>query len=84
MLRPGETLTMTRRSASAVVHVIEGAGVGVIDDVTIDWSEADTFAIPTHATVELRNQSDVAPAFLFLIDDAPLQRRLCIYEEFTT
>jgi len=83
MLRPGETLTMTRRSASAVVHVIEGAGEGVIDDVTVNWAEADTFAIPTHARVVLRNASARAPAFLFLIDDAPLQRRLGIHEEFS-
>lgn len=83
MLRPGETLTMTRRSASAVVHVIDGTGEGIIDGATIDWTEADTFAVPTHAEVALRNASNSAPAFLFLIDDAPLQRRLGIYEEFT-
>ena len=82
MLRPGETLTMARRSASAVAHVIEGAGAGVVDGVTIDWSEADTFAVPTHAEVTLRNASNGAPAFLFLVDDAPLQRRLGIYEAF--
>lgn len=82
MLRPGETLTMTRRSASAVVHVIEGAGEANVDGAAVDWSPADTFAIPTHADVAIRNRSDRAPAFLFLIDDAPLQRRLGIYEEF--
>ena len=82
MLRPGETLTMTRRSASAAVHVIEGAGEGIVDEVTFDWSESDTFAIPTHADVTIGNASDSAPAFLFLLDDAPLQRRLGIYEEF--
>jgi gentisate 1,2-dioxygenase len=83
MLRPGETLTMTRRSASAVVHVIDGTGEGIIDGATIDWTEADTFAVPTHAEVALRNASNSAPASLCLIEDAPLQRRLGIYEEFT-
>ncbi len=48
MLRPGETLRLVRRSASAVVHAVEGA----------------------------------SPAFLFMVDAAPLQRKLGIYAEF--
>lgn len=84
MLRPGESLTMTRRSASAVMHVVEGSGEGIVDSVMISWSEADTFAIPTHAEFTMRNASNTASAFLFMVDDAPLQRRLGIYEEFTS
>ena len=36
--------------------------------------------MPTHADVLLANASSVAPAYLFVVDDVPLQRKLGIYE----
>jgi gentisate 1,2-dioxygenase len=82
MLRPGEEVALTRRSASSVFHVIEGRGEARVDETDIAWSEADTFAAPTHAEIRVRNNSSKSPAFLFTVDDAPLQRRLGFYEEF--
>ena len=82
MLRPGEEIALTRRSTSAVFHAVEGMGESIVDDKEMRWTEADTFAAPTHARIRLRNNSDSAPAFLFTVDDAPMQRRLGIYECF--
>ncbi|HEU0202635.1 MAG TPA: cupin domain-containing protein [Burkholderiaceae bacterium] len=82
MLRPGEELRLPRRSSSAVFHVVEGAGSAVIDGVSLRFGEADTLAAPTHAEVQLANASGKAPAFLFMVDDAPLQRKLGFYEVF--
>ena len=82
MLRPGETITPRKRSASSVLHVIQGEGEALIDGVEMAWSEADTFAVPTHANVQIRNGSSAKPAYLFLVDDAPMHRKLGIYEEF--
>jgi gentisate 1,2-dioxygenase len=82
MLRPGETVAVTRRSASAVLHVIEGEGEAEVDGVTLAFSDHDTLAIPTHAKVLLSNRKTKVPAFLFQIDDAPLQRKCGFYEEF--
>jgi gentisate 1,2-dioxygenase len=82
MLRPGESTTLTRRSAASVFHVIEGSGESLIDDTSLAWSESDTFVAPTHANISLTNRSSKSPAFLFLVDDAPLQRKLGFYEEF--
>jgi len=82
MLRPGETATPLRRSASAVVHVIEGEGESVVDGAEIAWEEDDTFAVPGHSELTLTNHSTRAPAFLFVVDDAPIQRKLLFYEEF--
>jgi len=82
MLRPGETLVPVKRSASSVVHIIEGEGEAKIDNAEMCWSESDTLAIPTHAQVEIRNASNEKPAYLFLVDDAPMQRKLGFYEEF--
>ncbi len=81
MLRPGETARPIRRSSSAVLHCIEGQGEALIDGETIRFAESDTFATPTHAEIEILNRTS-KPAFLFQVDDAPMQRKLGFYEEF--
>lgn len=82
MLRPGETWKPVRRSASGVLHAVEGAIEASVEGVALRLEASDTAAVPTHATVEIRNASGSRPAFLFLVDDAPLQRKLGFYEEF--
>ncbi len=82
MLRPGERLSMPRRSSSAVFHVVEGEGIASIDGTELPFVEADTLAAPTHARITLENRSSTSPAFLFMVDDAPLHRKLKIYEVF--
>ena len=79
-LRPGEELRLPRRSASAVLHVVEGSGTALVDDATHRFETADTLAVPTHADLLLANASGTASAYLFVVDDAPLQRKLGIYE----
>jgi gentisate 1,2-dioxygenase len=83
MLRPGEELTLQRDSASAVFHVVEGHLRADIGGVALAAEDADTLAAPAHAQVSFANRSANKPAFLFRIDDAPLQRRIGIYERFT-
>ena len=80
--RPGETVRPARCSASAAIHVIEGRGHSRIDGVDADWEESDTFVVPTHAEVEIANGSASDPLHLFIVDDAPLQRKLGFYEVF--
>lgn len=80
MLRPGETLKPPRRSSSAVLHVVEGDGQISVDGQVMNWTVNDTMAIPTHARVEIANSSEKKPAFLFQVDDAPMQRKLGFYE----
>jgi gentisate 1,2-dioxygenase len=82
MLRPGEEVRMNRRSSSAVFHVVTGGGSAVIDGVEMQFQEADTFAAPTHATTQLRNASKTEATYLFMVDDAPMQRKLGFYESF--
>lgn len=82
MLRPGEDLRLTRRSASSVFHVVEGSGTATVDGQALAFGESDTFAAPTHAEIRLANASGKTPAFVFVVDDAPLHRKLGFYEEF--
>jgi len=82
MLRPGEVCKLPRRSAAAVLHAVEGRGDAEIDGVSFAWREHDTLAVPTHASLAIANGSAKRPSFLFMVDDAPLQRRIHIYQEF--
>ena len=80
MLRACEVAKPPRRSASAVLHVVEGEVEAQIDGVTLNAGAHDTFAVPTHAKVAVANKSRRKPAFLFQVDDAPMQRKLGFYE----
>ena len=81
MLRPGESRVLAQRTASSVIHVVEGVGESDIDGTSIKWETHDITALPTHAKAQIRNTSSEKPAFLFVVDDAPLQRKLRFYRE---
>jgi gentisate 1,2-dioxygenase len=81
-LRPGEQVRLPRRSASAVCHVVEGAGTALLGGEALKFSESDTIAVPTHEEIWVANDSSAEPTYLFMVDDAPLQRKLGIYEVF--
>ncbi len=80
LLRAGQDWRPRKRSASSVVHVIEGRGESVIDGTLLQWSEGDTLAVPTHA--EVTHRASAHDAYLFHVDDAPMQRALGFYEDF--
>jgi gentisate 1,2-dioxygenase len=80
MLRPGETAKPPIRSASAVFHVVKGAGASTINGTRFDWKQGDTFSAPVFARIE-HAVAGREPAFLIRIHDAPLQHRLGYYEE---
>jgi gentisate 1,2-dioxygenase len=82
MLRPGESADLGRRTCSAVIHAVEGHGSSEVDGSSFDWDLHDTMAIPPHAPCTLQNGSATRPAFLFIVDDAPLHRKLAIYREY--
>lgn len=81
MLRPGESLRLPRRSCSQIFHVVEGDGHISVNSCDFKWTQADVTAAPAHARLEIANSSTVKPAFLFIVDDAPLHRKLKIYME---
>lgn len=79
MLRPGERLTIPARSTAMVFHVIEGAASVDIDRRHFALATADTCCVPGYEPVTLGN-AFAAPGFLFVADDAPLQKKLGVYE----
>ena len=81
MLRPGQKVTLPARSPSAVYHVIEGGcEISGQDLPTMSLSEADTCVVPGYTASQIRNCSLTAPAFVFIADEAPLHRKLGVYE----
>ena len=83
MLRPGEAVGLERDSASKVFHVVAGEVDAEVGGVGLGAAEeADVFVAPPHAKVRLANRSTRQPAFLFQVDDAPLQRKIGIHERF--
>jgi gentisate 1,2-dioxygenase len=81
MLRPGEEIALPRRSASTILHVLEGAGETEADGTAFGWDRNDTIAVPTFSTIRHRNGSSKQPAFLLQIDDSPMQYKLGFYED---
>ena len=80
MLRPGQTLELPVRSPATVFHLIEG-GVDVhVADQLFTLAEADTCCAPGYTQVTLSNRSAAAPAFVFMADEAPLHRKLGVFE----
>jgi gentisate 1,2-dioxygenase len=80
MLRPGQTLRLPARSPASVFHTIEGAAEVRVGGQVFALDEADTCCAPGYVPIELHNRSADAPAFLFLADEAPLHRKLGVYE----
>ncbi len=80
MLRPGQTLRLPARSPAMVFHMIDGGADVHIADQDYTLAEADTCCAPGYTEVTLRNRSADTPAFLFIADEAPLHRKLGIFE----
>ena len=76
---PGMPVVLQRHSASMVLHIVEGEGIAHIDAERLKFAESDTLAVPNFADVRLE-ASGRQPAYVFIIDDAPLQRRLGFYD----
>jgi gentisate 1,2-dioxygenase len=81
MLRPGQTLRLPARSPATVLHLIEGGVEVLMDDQAFTLAEADTCCAPGWTPVTLRNRAAGAPSFVFMADEAPLHRKLGVYEE---
>jgi gentisate 1,2-dioxygenase len=80
MLRPGQTLNMPARSPACVFHLIEGQADVNIEGQNFALVEADTCCAPGYTPVTVSNRSNSKPAFFFLADEAPLHRKLGVYE----
>lgn len=80
MLRPGETITLSKRTTACIFHVVEGKGQSKVNDLEPQhWQEKDTFSAPGYSQITLTNQDDSQPAFFITADEEPLHSYLGIY-----
>ena len=80
MLRPGQTLSLPARSPAQVFHQIEGSVEMTVQSQVFALAQADTCCAPGYTAVRLRNGSTEQAAFVFIADEAPLHRKLGVYE----
>lgn len=80
LLRPAQTLRLPVRSPACVFHLVEGAAEVRVAAQSFVLAEADTCIAPGFSEVVLHNRASDRSAFLFLADEAPLQRKLGVYE----
>jgi gentisate 1,2-dioxygenase len=80
MLRPGQRSTLPVRSPATVFHLIEGAATLQTDTAAFPLTQADTACVPGFSAATLANASADAPAFFFIADEAPLHRKLGLFE----
>ena len=78
MVRAGETVRFSPRSAAQVFHIIEGQVQINIDDKQYDLEKADTACAPCFANIDLINSSG-QDCFIFIADEAPIQKKLGLY-----
>ena len=80
MLRPGQTLALPARSPASVFHIIEGGAELLVDEQHFSLGEADTCCAPGYSPITLTNSASSTPSFIFIADEAPLHRKLGLYE----
>jgi len=80
MLRAREQLQLPARSCAMVFHQIEGGADVSIEGQQFTLTQADTCCIPGYTPIRLRNTSATEAAFVFIADDAPLHKKLGVYE----
>ena len=80
MLRPGQTLHLPARSPASVFHVIEGGASVLVGEQCFMLAQADTCCAPGYTRVTLVNASLAEPTCFFIADEAPLHRKLGVYE----
>jgi gentisate 1,2-dioxygenase len=82
MLRPGEKTQPLKQTASLLVAPFEGAGHSIVGSDRFDWKPFDTLAIPGGEWCQHVNDSENAPAILFVASDQPSLQALGLLKKW--
>ena len=80
LLRAGERTEAHRHTPSTIYHAAEGSGATIINGQRFNWSQGDTFVVPTWAWHE-HVSAEAADAVLFSFTDAPVLAPLGLIRE---
>ncbi|HEX7824790.1 MAG TPA: hypothetical protein VF477_07815, partial [Mycobacterium sp.] len=78
LLRPNETTTFQRSTASNAYCAFEGAGSTEIGDTTFQWGSKDIFVVPKWTWFRHTNNTD-NDVYLFWASDEATMRKLELY-----
>ncbi len=82
MLRPGEKTLPLRQTASLLIAPLEGSGHSIVDGTRFDWRPFDTLAVPGGSWCQHGNDSETAPAILFVASDRPALEAFGLYKRW--
>ena len=80
MLRPGQTTSWRRRTASSMYCVLEGSGTVELEKHALDWTRNDVFTVPGSTWARFVNKTR-DPVFLYSVTDEPTMRKLGLFRE---
>ena len=80
LLVVGNTMAQSVRERVPELAVLKTLGFSDGSVLGFVLAEADTCCAPGYTTLSLRNRSADTPAFLFIADEAPLHRKLGVFE----
>jgi gentisate 1,2-dioxygenase len=83
VLPPGFEGKAHRRTASAILFVVQGEGRTVLADKDLDWGKHDCVAVPNWTWHRHVNRSRREPAILFTLSDAPILSHFGYFREET-
>ena len=78
LLQPGQHTLAHRHTGNVVYHVVQGKGHSIIDGTRFDWTDKDTFVVPSRAHHEHAAELE---SVLFSYTDAPVLRPFDLYWE---
>jgi gentisate 1,2-dioxygenase len=80
LLPPGLTTRSHRHTTTTRYHVVQGAGVTMVDDGRLGWTEKDCFIVPPWCWHQHQNLAG-EDAILFSVTDRPIVQALEFYRE---
>ena len=80
-LRAGEHTDAHSHTSCVIYNVGKGRGYTIIDGKRLDWSQGDTFVLPSMAVHEHGNSADDDDAVLFSMSDLPMIETIGCYRE---
>jgi gentisate 1,2-dioxygenase len=75
-LEPGQTTSKHRHTYETILYVLEGEGVTLIEDRTVEWKAGDAIYIPVWAWHQHTNASSTNACRYIACENAPMLQSL--------
>jgi gentisate 1,2-dioxygenase len=76
---PGGKTGRHRHNSEAIIHILQGRGYSIFDDVRYDWEAGDTISPPANSWHQLFNADAEKPVVIFAVTNNPLLEAIGIH-----